>query len=108
MRQKIKSKNLKYNFFRFDKEKNIQIFENAGWHFNNILSPENISLKLRTFAHSEFANEKFSAIEIIQKKIKNRVDLFERGHKYEVIKIDNNFPDYITKNIDKFKEFIEN
>ena len=108
LRQKIKSKNLKYNFFRFDKEKNIQIFENAGWHFNNILSPENISLKLRTFAHSEFANEKFSAIETIQKKIKNRIDLFERGHKYEVIKIDNNFPDYITKNIDKFKEFIEN
>ena len=108
MRQKIKSKNLKYNFFRFDKEKNIQIFENAGWHFNNILSPKDISLKLRTFAHSEFANEKFSAIETIEKKIKNRIDLFERGHKYEAIKIDNNFPDYLAKNIDKFKEFIEN
>ena len=46
MRQKIKSKNLKYNFFRFDKEKNIQIFENSGWHFNNILDPKNISIKL--------------------------------------------------------------
>ena len=59
MRQKVKSKNLTYNFLRFDKEKNIQIFDNAGWHFNNILSPNEISLKLKTFAHSEFVDEKF-------------------------------------------------
>ena len=50
----------------------------------------------------------FRQLKLYKKKIKNRIDLFERGHKYEVIKIDNNFPDYITKNIDKFKEFIEN
>ena len=68
MRQKVKSKNLKYNFLRIDKEKNIEIFKNAGWHFNNILSPEEISLKLKTFAHSEFADKKFSSVDIIEKK----------------------------------------
>ena len=108
MRHKIKSKNLKYNFFRFDKEKNIQIFNNAGWHFNNILSPEEISIKLKTFAHSEFADEKFSSTQRIHNKIKNRIDLFERGHKYEIIKIDDNFPNYLVKNINKFKKFIDN
>ena len=92
MRQKIKSKNLKYNFFRFDKEKDIQIFENSGWHFNNILNAEEISLKLKTFAHTEFASEKFSSIKKINQKIKNKIDLFERGHKYEVIKLDDSFP----------------
>ena len=40
MRQKIKSKNLRYSFFRFDKEKNIQLFDDGGWHFNNIMTPE--------------------------------------------------------------------
>ena len=107
MRQKIKSKNLKYNFFRFDKEKNIQIFDNAGWHFNNILSPQEISKKLKTFAHSEFASEKFSSIQIIEQKIKNKIDLFDRGHKYEVVAIDDSFPEYLIKNINKFKNFIE-
>ena len=58
MRQKVKSKNLKYNFLRLDKEKNIQIFDNGGWHFNNIMEPELISLKLKTFAHSEFSEKK--------------------------------------------------
>ena len=107
MRQKIKLKNLNYNFLRLDKEKSIQIFDNAGWHFNNILTPEEISLKLKTFAHTEFAQEKFSSINVIKEKLKKKIDLFERGHKYEIVKLDNSFPDYILKNINKFKDFID-
>ena len=72
MRQKIKSKNLNYKFFRIDKEKNIQIFNEGGWHFNNILSPKEISLKLKTFAHSEFSDKKFSSIKIIENKIEKK------------------------------------
>ena len=106
MRQKIKSKNLDYKFFRIDKEKNIQIYSDAGWHFNNILSPEEISLKLKTFAHSEFSDEKFSSITVIEDKIRKRIDLFDRGHKYTKIEIDEKFPKEIKNNLDKFREFI--
>ena len=106
MRQKVKSKNLKYSFLRIDKEKSIEIFKNAGWHFNNILSPEEISLKLKTFAHSEFANEKFSSVNIIEKKINNQIDLFERNHKYQKVEVDETFPKYIRNNMKKFKKFI--
>ena len=83
MRQKIKSKNLKYKFYRLDKDKNLEIFNNGGWHFNNIMSPEKISLKLKTFAHTEFSSDTFSNVEIIKKKIQKKVDLFNRGHNYE-------------------------
>ena len=106
MRQNVKSKNLKYSFFRIDKEKNIQVIKDGGWHFNNILSPEDISLKLKTFAHSEFASEEFSSIEVIRDKIEKKVDLFNRQHRYEVVEIDNNFPNYILNNLDKFNNFI--
>ena len=106
MRQKIKSKNLKYSFFRIDKEKNIQIFKKAGWHFNNLMAPEDISLKLKTFAHQEFAGNEFSSIEIIKKKIEKKIDLFDRGHSYKVVEINNNFPKYILDNLDKFREYI--
>ena len=106
MRQKIKSKNLKYSFFRVDKEKNIQIIKHGGWHFNNIASPEDISLKLKTFAHSEFASAKFSSVEAIKNKIEKKIDLFNRQHKYEVVKIDKNFPNFIINNLDKFNDFI--
>ena len=106
MRQKVKSKNLTYNFLRFDKEKNIQIFDNAGWHFNNILSSKEISLKLKTFAHAEFAGEKFSSIDVIKRKIDEGVDLFDRGHNYQKIIIDEDFPKYLFQNLDKYKKFI--
>ena len=106
MRQKIKTKNLRYNFLRFDKEKSIEIFKEAGWHFNNIMSPEDISLKLKKFAHSEFSSDKFSSIDIIKKKINEKIDLFDRGHKYDVIQINEKFPKYILENLDQFNEFI--
>ena len=106
MRQKVRTKNLKYNFLRFDKEKSIEIFYNAGWHFNNVMSSEKISTKLKTFAHSEFSSDEYSSKDIIEDKIRNKQDLFNRGHKYEIIKLDKNFPKYILENISKFDEFI--
>ena len=106
MRQKIKRKNLNYSFFRIDKERSIEVFEKGGWHFNNIMSVENISLKLKTFAHEEFSNEKYSSVKVIREKIQQRLDLFDRGHTYELIEIDENYPDYLKNNLDKFKKYI--
>ena len=40
------------------------------------------------------------------KNYSENVDLFDRKIKYKVIKLDKNFPSYILKNKDKFKEWI--
>ena len=106
MRQKILAKNLKYSFLRIDKEKSIQLFYNAGWHFNNLMTPKDISLKLKTFAHKEFSGNEFSSTEVIKEKIEKKIDLFNRGHSYKVVKIDKNSPKYIVDNLYKFKEYI--
>ena len=106
LRQKILRKNLRYKFYRIDKEKDIQVFKNAGWHFNNIMPVKQISLKLRTFAHSEFSSKKFSSTVIIQQKIKKKIDLFNRGHKYKKVKFDKRFPNFILLNKKKFRKFI--
>ncbi len=105
LRQKILVKNLKYSFWRIDKEKDIQIFNNGGWHFNNILSPKKISLKLKSFAHTEFSHEKFSSLKVIKYKIKKRFDLFNRGHTFKKIKL-NVFPKTILKEIKNYKKFL--
>ena len=91
---------------RFDKEKNIELFDKGGWHFNNIMSSKEISLKLKTFAHTEFSGEEFTNEEVINSKIDDRKDLFGRGHKYIKIELDNSFPDFIIKNKKKFNNWI--
>ena len=106
MRQKIKSKNKNYKFYRIDKEKSVELFHNGGWHFNNIMTPEEISLKLKTFAHSEYSEDKYSSIKIIKRKIENKEDLFERGHKYKFVNLDKKFPKFILENRKKFEKFI--
>ena len=105
MRQKVLSKNLK-KFFKFNIEKNIEIIKNGGWHFNNIMNPKTISIKLKTFAHSEFSDKRFSSHKIIMEKIKKKKDLFERGHVYKKVKLDKGFPKFLLDNKKRYKKFI--
>ena len=105
LRQKILSKNIK-KFWRFDKERNIELIQNGGWHFNNLFNAKEISIKLKTFAHEEFNKDKFTDVNIIQKKIDQKIDLFDRGNKYKKVELDNSFPDYIINNKEIFKDFL--
>jgi beta-1,4-mannosyl-glycoprotein beta-1,4-N-acetylglucosaminyltransferase len=105
LRQNVLIKNLKYSWFRFDKEKSIQPIYEGGWHFNNLMTPKDISLKLKTFAHTEYASKKFSDIKIIKKKITNSEDLFNLNLKYEKIIFDNTFPKYIIRNKNKYSKW---
>ena len=106
LRQKILVKNLKYSFLRIDKEKSIEVFNDAGWHFNYLLKPEEISNKLKTFAHTEFNDDQYTNIQQININIKNLNDLFKRGHVFKKIEIDKSFPKYIIENKEEFKEWI--
>ena len=106
LRQKILVKNLKYSFLRIDKERSIEVFNDAGWHFNYLLEPEAISNKLKTFAHTEFNDHRYTDIEKININIKNFNDLFNRGHVFKKVKIDKSFPKYIIENKEQFKEWI--
>ena len=80
----------KYPFWRIDK-KNLQIID-GGWHFSFLQSPEQILEKIKSYSHGEF-NDK-------------SLDLFDRNIEYQIIKIDDTFPDYIKENKQKFKEWI--
>ena len=106
LRHKVLGKNLKYPFWRIDKERNIQIINNGGWHFSYLLRPEEIEKKFKSLAETSWDNEKFSNLNTIKKKIHDKVDLFGRGHIYNRIDIDESYPDYILKNKDKLKEWI--
>ena len=70
------------------------------------MKPEEISNKLKAFAHSEFSEDQFSDPNIIKKKISQKIDLFDRNHNYEEIKLNENFPKYILENKEKYQNFL--
>ena len=106
LRKKILKKNISKPFWKFGIEKNIKIIEDGGWHFNNLYNLELISKKIKTFPHTEYNIEKFTNIENIKKRLENLEDLFDRGYKFEKIKIDQSYPEYIQKNLHLFKEHL--
>ena len=106
MRQKVLKKNLKYKFWRIDKEKNIQIINDGGWHFSYLLTPSEIQRKIKTFAHTEYNKKKFTNLKIIKNKIKKGLDLFNRDIFFIKKKLDQTFPKYILKNKKNFYKWI--
>ena len=96
----------KYSFWRIDKPRNLQIIENGGWHFAYLQSPENISKKIKSFAHGEFNKENITNEENIILKIEKGQDVLERGHRLKKVEIDSSFPKYILQNKDKLKKWI--
>ncbi len=96
----------KYPFWRIDKPKNIQIIQDGGWHFAYLQNPENISKKIKSFAHGEFNKEHLADEIKIKERIKKGEDIFERGYKIKKIEIDESFPDYIRQNQEMLKNWI--
>jgi beta-1,4-mannosyl-glycoprotein beta-1,4-N-acetylglucosaminyltransferase len=105
MRQNILIKNLR-KWWRPDKEKNIEVIQDGGWHFNNILSPKELSKKLKKFAHQEYNLDIFTNEKKIRQRLKARKDLYNKGKNFIRVKLDHTFPKYILKNRNKFKTFI--
>lgn len=95
----------KYPFWRIDKPRNLQIIENGGWHFAYLQSTENISKKIKSFAHGEFNKPIFSNEKKIEEKINMGKDIFDRNISYRKVEIDSTFPKYITENKEKFKKW---
>ena len=106
LRNNILVKNLKKPFWNIVKEKNIQVIDSGGWHFNNLYTPELISKKLKTFQHPGFNNEEFSSINVINNKISNLEDLFGRNQNFQKVEFDDSYPEYIRNNLLIFSKFI--
>lgn len=82
------------------------IFNNAGWHFSYLGTPEQIQYKLKTFAHDEFDSEQYTDIDAIKEKISNKSDLFGRFEsKFQTFEIEK-MPSFVQENLSKYKNFL--
>ncbi len=98
----LKFKN--YPFWRIDKF-NLQIIR-GGWHFSFLQTSQDIAKKIKSYSHGEFNTVDNINEEKINQKIKDNIDIFDRGFKLEKITIDRSFPDYIVNNKTLLKDWI--
>ncbi len=96
----------KYPFWRIDKQKNLQIIDDGGWHFAYLQDVKNISKKIKSFAHGEFNKVDIVSEKNIELKISQGEDVLGRGYKIKKIEIDSSYPEYIINNKDKLKNWI--
>lgn len=82
------------------------VIYDAGWHFSYLGNARFIKEKLNSFSHQEFNKPPYNDIEHIESCIKSCKDIFGNNTVYQRVKINNSFPDYLVKNVDKFKQYI--
>lgn len=97
----------KRNFFkRFILNLNYEILKNGGWHFSNIKSPKQIIQKTNAFCHGELNQEKFKNEKLIESKIQNLQDIYDRDIIYQKIQIDKTFPKFLINNLNYYNRWI--
>ena len=117
----IKSK--KYPFWRLDvlfskkKYSKLHYVDNGGWHFTCIRTPEDLEKKLLNFAHHYEFEQSGLKIGDLKKLIKEKRVMYDHnvdqtGYKWSgksIIKRVNDYllPDYIVKNSNKFKDWLD-
>jgi beta-1,4-mannosyl-glycoprotein beta-1,4-N-acetylglucosaminyltransferase len=102
-------------WWRFDKKIKRHVETDGGWHFTFLMNANDISKKLIRFDHEInhllknkiYNKNDLINIDEIKKRILDLKDPYNRSNvKLKKVKIDNTFPEYILKNIDKLSDYI--
>ena len=96
-----------YPWWRIDKPENLKIIKDGGWHFSFLYDVEGIIKKISSFQHTEFDKEEFKNKEIIEQKIKDGKDIFDRNFLFKKVNIDEKFPKFLVDNKDIYKNWIQ-
>lgn len=92
--------------FFYNIKHRIKVIYNGGWHFSYLKTPQDIILKLESFAHKEHNNDKIKNIKHIEKSIDNGENIFFK-QKFKKVRIDESYPKYILQNIEKYSLWIK-
>ncbi len=115
-------KNKEYSYLRLDtifsdkKQNSVKLVENGGWHFSNLKTHKDLEKKyLNDENHAEY-ELKNNSLKKIRENINRKVvpynyqakkDSLDRFNETSLTKVDINIlPEYIKKNIDKYKDWI--
>jgi len=117
-------KNKKYPFWRIDtlfsktKNINLKIINDGGWHFTNIMTPDELYIKMNNFGHHDEFELSGLTVDDLQKKITDKVVFYDHfadqsktdkwKYNYKLKKIEDSLlPISLQKHKSKFKEWFD-
>jgi len=96
----------RFPFYKFPERISVpklEIVKNAGWHFNNLLSEDQIMEKIKNSSHTELSRK--LSLERASYHYRNACDVWT-GEEYKIVQIDMSFPKCVRENLDRWKDFI--
>ena len=105
-------------FFKNNKERNIKIIKNGGWHFSQLMKPKQIQFKFLNDEHHDEYELNQIQYKQIKEMVKKKYIIYDQSaDKKELKKKFNNkifltqvtlskLPNYIKKNFKKYKNWI--
>lgn len=98
-----KLKNLSVNEIRGDNSLSLAI-NNGGWHFSFMGGEEMVKNKIKSYSARDLGSDR--VFNSIKSNMENNIDPFFRGN-LQKVEIDNSYPEYLLKNLDKYKHLIK-
>lgn len=83
-----------------------QVLPDAGWHFSYLMTPQQIRQKIESFSHQELNRPEFTDEANIRRRLLERQDLFDMGREFEVVPLDDSFPQPLLAERERFAPFI--
>jgi len=84
-----------------------QCITDGGWHFGYLGGVKAIQNKIKSFAHQEFNDPKFTTSDTISGRLDQLKDVLGRLYEYKPIPLDaNSVPKYVLDNQEKFAHLI--
>jgi beta-1,4-mannosyl-glycoprotein beta-1,4-N-acetylglucosaminyltransferase len=105
-------------FFKGNKERNVKIVNNGGWHFSQLMNPKQIQYKFLNDEHHDEYELNPIKYDQIEEMVKKRYIIYDHSayqkkfekkwnNKIFLTQVTlNNLPKYIKKNLKKYKDWI--
>jgi beta-1,4-mannosyl-glycoprotein beta-1,4-N-acetylglucosaminyltransferase len=87
-------------------KKDLPYFKGNGKHFSLLMSPDKIVEKIKSCPRVARNIPKFTNVDKIKEKIKNKKDLFDRPISFEVVPVDKTYPKTILNNLEFWSKYI--